>query len=259
MGVNFMAALKNTDRIRAEAAPVLESLIGDTLSAAGGAGRTLQAAVVFGSATGKHYIHGKSDINIFMVFDKVDMTLLKALTPVFNRNFKKLRARPVVVDSEFIDSSTDVFPMEFLEWKEGSVAVYGDNPLDSAEISQQNLRLEIEENLRGKRLRLIQSYFEIGGGPAQFRRFLDGTLPNFTTVFRNILRLTGTAPERDPDALMKAVEDKTGVKLDAFRRLLNCKRQGGKLSGAEIDSLFSGYIEELDALTRFIDGFGTQK
>jgi len=254
-----MATMKNADKVRKEVAPLLEALLEDTLKAAAGAGRSLTAAVLFGSATGRHYTQGKSDINTFMVFDQADMPLLKALLPVFNRHFKKLRARPIVVDAEFIADSTDVFPMEFLEWKEGSVAFHGDNPLDAVEISRQNLRLEIEENLRGKGLRLIQSYFEVGGNPARFRSFLESTLPNFMTAFRNILRLAGETPERDPDALMRAVESKSGVKLDSFRGLLQSKKHSGKLSGAELDSLFRGYVEELEALTRYIDAFDTGK
>ncbi|MFA6449375.1 MAG: hypothetical protein WCX65_07910 [bacterium] len=254
-----MATIKNSDKMRKEVAPMLEALLEDTLAAAKSGGRSLTAAVLFGSATGQHYVQGKSDINTFMVFDQVDLPLLKTLLPVFNRHFKKLRARPIVVDSEFIADSTDVFPMEFLEWKEGSVAFHGVNPLDTADISRLNLRLEIEENLRGKNLRLTQSYFEVGGNPAKFRSFLESTLPTFFTVFRNILRLTGAAPERDQDSLIKAIETKTGLRLVAFRGLLQAKKRRGKLSSAELDSLFSAYIAELDALTRYIDSFETEK
>jgi hypothetical protein len=178
---------------------------------------------------------------------------------VFNRHLKKLRARPVVIDSEFMFDASDVFPMEFLEWKESSIAFHGENPLNGLEISKQNLRLEIEENLRGKGLRLTQSYFEVGGNTNQFRDFLESTLPNFLTVFRNILRLAGQAPEYDPEKLMKAVEMLTGIDMTGFRRLIQSRAGAMKLTAGELETVFHAYLEELDKITEYTDSFDAGK
>ncbi len=254
-----MANLKNSDKIKPDVLGALDALTDDVLRAVSAMGRSLVAGVLFGSATGPRYRPGKSDINVFMVFDRVDMALLKALLPVFNRNLRKLRSRPVVVDSEFMYDATDVFPMEFLEWKESSIAFYGTSPLDSVDISRQNLRLEIEENLRGKRLRLVQSYFEVGGNAAQFRGFLEGTLPNFLTVMRNVLRMAGEAPEYDPEKLIKAIGLLTGIDLTGFKRLLQSKTGALKLTAGELETVFHAYLEELEKITEYVDSYDATK
>jgi predicted nucleotidyltransferase len=254
-----MANLKNSEKIRPELVPILSALTDDASRAAAAAGRSLVAAALFGSATGPRYRPGKSDVNVFLVFDQVDMALLKALLPVFNRHLKKLRSRPVVVDSEFMFDASDTFPMEFLEWKESSISFFGTSPLDAADISRQNLRLEIEENLRGKRLRLVQSYFEVGGNAARFLEFLESTLPNFLTVFRNVLRLAGDAPEYEPEKLMKAIELRTGIDLTGFRRLIQSKACMMKITAGELDTVFHAYLEELDKITEYIDSFDASK
>ena len=250
-----MTALVKTDGIRKELAAMLGPLAEQTIEAARSAGKTLDAAVLFGSAAGPSYVPGKSDVNIFMVFDIVDVALLNALRPVFDRWMKKLRARPVVTDRAFISGSADVFPMEFLEWKERSVAFYGENPAGKIPISLQNLRLQIEENLRGKRLRLIQASLEIGSKPAKFQPFLESTLSTFATIFRNILRLAGSpaAGAGDPDSVIAGVESLAGFKLSAFRELAAMKKSKTKAPAGKLETVFQSYLTELDSLTEFVD------
>lgn len=250
-----MTNLKNTEKIRPEIVPILSDLTQDAAMAASHVGRRLVAAALFGSATGPRYRPGESDINVFMVFDKVEMSLLRALAPVFSRHLKKLRSRPTVVDSEFMFDSYDVFPIEFLEWKESSVTFYGVSPLEATEISQAHLRHEIEENLRGKQLRIIQSYFETDGNSAKFLEYLESIFPNLMTVYRNILRLAGDAPEYDVEKLLKAIEMRTGIDQTGYRRLARLKAGLLKLTAAELEPVFKECFEELEQITEYMDSF----
>jgi len=252
-----MARLLEEKMIRSELVPVLSALLDDTLKAAAAAGRELDSAVLFGSAISKSYVPKKSDVNVFMVFDVADLPLLKELTPVMNRHYKKLRAYPVVIDRDFIANSTDVFPMEFLEWKERSRVIYGADPLEGVEISQDNLRLQIEENLRGKRMKLFQAFFEINSRKGKLQPFVEETLPNFTTVLRNLLRLLGEAPNRETLSVIDAVQEKTGVSLTSLRRFYCMKTDGVKVDQKEAEILFKGFLDELAELTRVVDSYDT--
>ena len=252
-----MAKLENEEKIRKELAPVLSSLIDDTLKAGGVAGLELESAVLFGSAVGKSYVPKKSDVNIFMVFDRTDVALLKELTPIFRRYYKKLKAYPVVIDRDFIENSRDVFPMEFLEWKERSVVFFGKDPLEGVDISLDNLRLQIEENLRGKRMKLIQSFFDLDPKRGKLQEFIEDTLPNFLTVLRNILRLMCETPHRETQAVLDTVEEKTGVSLTNMRRFYCMKTDGVKIDRQESEILFKGMLDELAELTKVIDRFDT--
>lgn len=250
-----MAELKDREKIRQELVPTLSSLLDDTLGAATETGCVLKSVVLFGSAIGKHYVPGKSDVNIFMVFDHTDLELLKQLRNVFNKYAKKLKGRPIVVDTEFVIHSVDVFPMEFYEWRDRSRVIYGENPLKNIEISRDNLRLQIEENLRGKRMKMVQAFFDMDPRKKHLQPFLEDTLPNFITVLRNILRLLGEPENRDTFSLIDAVEEKSGVSLSKMKRLQRMKVDEVKVGTKELEITFNGYLEELDGLTRFVDGY----
>lgn len=252
-----MADLVNKNNLKPEIAPTLEALLEDVVSAVAPSGASVVSAVLYGSAATKDYVPGKSDINVYIVFDRIDLPLLQALRPVYAKYFKKLKSNPVTLDDEYITDSQDVFPMEFLEWKEKSVVFFGEDPLSGLNISGENLRLQIEQNLRGKKLRLIQSYFEMDPKRRQLQPFLLGTLPNFIVVARNVLRLLDAAVASDIYTMLGALERLSAIEMPTFKRLVRIKYENLKVGDAEIEIMFKDFIAEIDRLIIFIDKFNT--
>ena len=254
-----MAQLQNIDHIKEPLRPILSDLLDETIGAASGAGAKLHSAVLYGSAATRQYQHGRSDVNVYMVFDTVNIDLLKALRGVFRKHFKKLKANPVVLDDEYFKGSTDVFPMEFLEWQEKSIVFHGGDLLRDLNISLENLRLSIELNLRGKRMRLIQSYFEFDPRKGRFMQFLLSTLPDFTVACRNLLRLMDAAVTADVADMLSTLERKSDVELKTLKRLVQMKQDNMKVGASEADILFKQFLAELDRLIAFVDSFNAQE
>lgn len=248
-------AIENEGLLRPFLVPILNALLDDTLTAADKTECSLVSAALYGSAAGGDFVEKKSDVNVLLIFDRVDLDLLNALRAVFKKHFPKLKAYPVVTDREYIIDSTDVFPMEFLEWKERNILIYGDDLLKDVEISLKNLRLEIEENLRGKKLRLIQSYFEIPPGKGRIQDFIEATMPNFIVAFRNLLRLSNAPIPEDTQGVFREVGRLAGVRLSNFNRLHHIKSQGLRIKPPETEILFKGYLQEIDAIIEYVDGF----
>ncbi len=253
-----MTATINVDRIRPELAGPVRDLVSRVVQTANSTGRHLCSCVMYGSAVGRGYRAGKSDVNLLFVFDSTDMELLNNLRGIFRKSLKVMKSLPVVVDVDFMKNSTDVFPMEFLEWKERSLLVFGEDFLGGLNISQDNLRYQIEENLRGKGMRVAQGVLGMAPVKGSSQRFLESTLPNFLTVIRNILRLTGNTPDPDlePAALITLAAQKTGVSLDSLKKIAAIRAAGSKVPQPEIDGLYDNYLRELKVLTAFVDSYG---
>ncbi|MEW5946255.1 MAG: hypothetical protein AB1742_08660 [bacterium] len=248
-----MVYLLNEGRIRQGLVPVLRGLITDTLGAAGRTGCTLKTAALYGSVVGKDFVPGRSDVNVLLVFESVKFDLLRELRGAFRRHAGKLRANPVVIDEEYIRGSADVFPMEFLEWKQRSLVIYGEDALEGIEVAEENLRLEIEENLRGKKLRLTQSYFEAPRGRGKLQGLAEGALANFAAAFRGILRLKGMEAKGEFLDTLDALSGMCGSRLSNVRRLYQLKTEGLKLSAEEEEKLFRGYLGDIDEVIGYVD------
>lgn len=249
-----MAALLNESRLKPFLVPILGELIDDVAAAASGRA-ALECAALFGSGVTADFVPKKSNVNVLLVFDSAGFDLLAALKPVFKKHNPKLKANPVVIDREYIANSTDVFPMEFLEWKERHVVIFGEDLISGIDVSTANLRREIEENLRGKKLRLMQSFFEIPVEKGKIQDFLEFTLPNFTVVFRNIIRLTGATPSQDTAEVFREAAKITGAHLSTFIRLRQIKTQSLRIKPPETELLFKGVLAEVDSVIRWIDKY----
>ncbi|MEW6201940.1 MAG: hypothetical protein AB1546_08190 [bacterium] len=248
-----MFYLLNEGSIRPPLIAPLRSLVQEVVALAEKNNNSLKCAALFGSVVGKDFIPKKSNINILLIFDHIEIHILKDLREPFKNNLPKFKTFPVVIDEEYIHRSGDVFPMEFLEWKEKHIHIYGDNLLRDIEVSFENLRLEVEENLRGKKLRLIQAYFEIATGKAHLQSFLETTLPNFLVVFRNLLRLNNKPVPDDVPAMLDSLSEICGVHFPNVKRLFCLKTEALKVKPNEAEILFKGYLQEITDVTRYVD------
>lgn len=253
-----MAELKNKSHIKRELAGALSPLVDDALAAAAGSGANLLCAALYGSAAARDFSPGRSDVNVFLVFDKADVALLRSLRAAFKKHIKKLKTNPIVVDLKTLEGSAAVFPMEFLEWKERSLVFYGENPLDEIEIPAGGMGLLIEESLRGRRLRLAQAFMETDMNAARTQAFLMAALPGLVVVCRNIMRMQGAAALSDIFSMLGALERKCGCELATIKRLLRLKGDSIRVGGKELDLMFKELLAEIDGLADYVGGLNAE-
>ncbi len=246
-----MGEILNKDKLNPYLTNILENFVGNILSIDEDKPNCI---MLYGSAVGKNFIAGKSDVNLLLIYDQVNFNLLKVLKRIFKKFIKSLKTNPVVIDINYIKSSADVFPMEFLEWKEKNLIIWGKNPFEELQISNENLRLEIEENLKGKLLRLIQSYFELEDNSIKLRLFLEKTINNFIVVFKNIIRLKSQTPPENELSIIELLSKEIDIELPNSKMIIDMKKNPKlKKSKEEIESIFEGYINEIQKVAEYVD------
>ena len=78
------------------------------------------------------------------------------------RKVKSRKIALLTLSENDLVSSTDVFPIKFLNIKRNHKIYYGKDVMSSLEISKQNLRLRCEQEVKNLMLRLRQSYLSSG-------------------------------------------------------------------------------------------------
>ena len=166
-------------------------------------------------------------------------------------------APPLLLDRRWIEDARDVFPIEFLELREHHVLLHGEtDPFADLPVNLDHLRLEVEQQLRGKLLHLWEAYLETRrlGAPAARAAARDAAG----------LRL-------DP-ARRAAPGGRTGRRRGATRRpssprssdafACRSRRSAGSsacgaarehLASDELEALFEAYLAELRGLTDALD------
>ncbi|MBW2423617.1 MAG: hypothetical protein JRG86_05175 [Deltaproteobacteria bacterium] len=221
---------------------------------------SLVAVAVTGEAASSTYRAGQTPLQSVVVLEEVTPVALRASRPALRRWARRRIPTPLFLDPAYLASALDSFPLEFLEIAEHHVLLHGDASLfESIQIDPAHLRLEVEEQLRGKMLHLWEAYLEHGGRRRDLERLLQDPLPGFAVALRGLIRLregNGKAGERlrrEGVELIDAVASELALELPTFRRLEAARTAGSGLASAELESLFESFLSELRGIVRVID------
>jgi len=160
---------------------------------------------------------------------------------------------PLFLSREYINSSLDVFPIEFLNLQAHYKVIYGEDVLKNFSIDRKFLRLQCERELKGKLLQLREQFLETGGNRAEIEKLIARSVPTFYSIFRALIFLQDTAiPPRSND-LLSLISHDTGLDSTRFLDILKIKEGTKKLSAGEAVSFMEEYIEQIKKLSAFVD------
>lgn len=213
-------------------------------------GDNLKSISLYGSAVGEDFIPKKSNVNLLLVMERIDPPDLKKSLKLINQGRKK-GIIPLLLTVEHMKSSTDTFPIEFLEMKENYILIYGKDILDELEVNSRNVRLQCEQQLKGGLIRLYQVYLEIGMREKRIRSLLINSLTSFIPIFRSLLRLKGKALPVKKRDIISDLEREFTVNGGLFLKVLEMKE--GKKVKDNLEKLFGDYLEEVEKLCIICD------
>jgi hypothetical protein len=163
----------------------------------------------------------------------------KALRPIeehVKEWVKKHHPPPLIFsESEWLDSS-DVFPIEIEDMREAHLLLRGTDPLEKVQTTAQDLRRELEREIRGKLLQLRTEFAAAASDGRALSGLLVDSAPTFFILFRAVIRLTGNVPPQDARSLVRETSQVT-QNLNAH------------------DPVGERYLEQIEKIASFIDSF----
>ena len=213
-------------------------------------GENLKSIYVYGSAASSEFIKGRSNVNMLMVFERIDPQDLQRSLKTVSAGRKKGIVAPLMLTEEHIKRSTDVFPIEFLEIKENNIFLYGHDILKDVNIGRDNIRLQCEQQIKGGLVRLYQSYLEVGENAGQLHRLLVDSLKSMLPGFRSLMRIKEIKVSPDRRNTIKEVSREFSLKQEIFDSILDIIE--GK-SHKDVHGIFGAYIEEIEKLGIEVD------
>jgi hypothetical protein len=230
-------------------------------------GDALLAVVLYGEASGPGYRPRKSPLALVVLLEQVSPEALRATRTRVGAWRRRRIPTPMLMDPLYIESSLDVFPLEFLEIGDQHRVLHGQSdPFADLAIDVAHLRLEVEEQIRGKMLHLWEAYLEAGRSKRTLKRLLTETPPGFEVILRGMLKLreealppdagagpAGARPDH-PEALLASVEEEFGIELPTLRRLEAVRQDRDRLQRGELEDVFEAYLTEVRRLGRIVDG-----
>jgi hypothetical protein len=213
----------------------------------------LRGILVYGSATGKEFVQKRSDINTLILLKEVKPSHLKKYFPLQKKYHKKGIIAPLFLDWDYVLSSADVFPLEFLDIKENHLLLWGENPFKELVFDLKNLRFQCEQELKGKMIRLRQSYLELGGKPGELEKLLIKSFSSLSSALKGLLRLKNNERFKVDEDFSILLKREFQIETEVFSKVLNLKKSKVKLNKSELENLFFDYLKNLKELTDIVD------
>ena len=217
-------------------------------------GSELVSLIVYGSAAAGSYVKGKSDINLLVVLTEAGKDRLDAAFDKVKYWKKRGVATPLVMTRQFIETSLDSYPIEFLNMKNSHILVHGEDVLKDLVFKPADLRLQIEREIKGKIILLTQGYLETEGAARALRQLIRKSFTAFVSIFNALLFLKqGKAPQTRRETI-KEVCNQFSLDTAVFERCSDIKEGKDKLASKEIINIFKKYLREVEKIGNIVDG-----
>lgn len=191
---------------------------------------------------------------ILVVFNELNLNnLLK--NSKFMKKFEKASYVPIFLTRDHIDTSYDVFPLEYINMKSSYNIVYGEDILKDIQISDENIRLESEQKIKGALIRITQVILEEGDKIKRLKNVCFMALEELELGIKGILSLKGIASGENRDDL-EVFEQETNINIQPIIEIRNWKN---KIEPSDAKKLIFDFYENIEELANFIDKMTIEK
>jgi predicted nucleotidyltransferase len=216
--------------------------------------KDLISIILFGSAVTDDYIPKKSDLNFLIVLDSKGIQKINRAQKRINKWLKKKISPPLFLTKDYILSSLDSFPIEFLNMQSAYQVIFGKDTLSTLKLNKKDIRLQCERELKSKLLHLRQGYILTRGKAKALRGLIQKSIVTFTSIFKALLYLRGKEiPGTKKEVMITTCQEFQEIEESFFLNLLSIRESGTKLSKDELDKNVQTYIVQIEALGEAVD------
>lgn len=216
-------------------------------------GDRLVAAILYGSAVMGDWHEPTSDLNVLCVMDRLTPQELAQSEPIFRWWRQQGNPPPLLLTAEEVRTATDCFPMEFHDMREHRRVLHGRDVIEDLEIDRSFYRAQVEHELRAKQIRLRQQAAQVIANSEKLLKLMTDSISTFCVLGRHALILSGHPAHWKKQEIVAALENVMGRPLPAANEILAIRGAGKRSASKELPSLLGDYLEETDALVRFVD------
>ena len=217
-------------------------------------GSNLLSIYLYGSGARGEYIQGKSDINFLVVIKSEGLKFLSGVWEYLDKWEKRGISTPLILTESYLSSSLDTFPLEFHNMKEANDLVFGKDLLENIFINDNDLRVQVEHELKAKLLSLRQGFMRTKGNRNELVDLISLSLPTMSAIFNGTLHLKKIEINGKKSLkLYTAVENTFKLRKGLFRDLQDVKLAVGKRTTSELIELMEEYMTAIRSIFRNVD------
>jgi len=208
---------------------------------------------VVGSALTPDFIPRQSDVNSCVGVYEVTLEFLDFIVRLGKKYSQYDVAAPLLMTPGYIETSLDVFPVEFLNFSAIHHTMFGPDLLRDLSIDHTHLLLQCEREVKSKLLWLHQGYIESLDDEKQLVVWLSNSITGYIPLFRAILYLDGHKLMLSAQDTAAALEKYIGLDTEIFKKIVRLKNPNTAEDDEQLCDCFADYYKATRDLTRYVE------
>ncbi|MEA2115960.1 MAG: hypothetical protein U9P36_11350 [Thermodesulfobacteriota bacterium] len=208
---------------------------------------------VVGSALTPDFIPGQSDVNSIVVVNEITLEFLDFIVRLGKKYSQYGVAAPLLMTPGYIETSLDVFPVEFLNFSAIHHTMFGPDILRDLSIDSTHLLLQCEREVKSKLLWLHQGYIESLDDEKQLVVWLSNSITGYIPLFRAILFLDGHKLMLSAEDTAAALEKYIGLDTKIFKKIVQLKNPDTAEDDEQLCNCFADYYKATQDLSKYVE------
>jgi hypothetical protein len=160
-------------------------------------------------------------------------------------------ATPLILPQGEFLRSLDAFPLEYGEIIRAHSRVFGDDPFAGVTINREDLRREVETQIKSHLMHLREGFIEAGGKPAAIADLVGASAAAFTSLLRHVAWLNGRV---DPDRAQATLDGARAAGVsDRIVADMLALEQRSTVPTTDPARLIPEYLAAVEQLARAVD------
>jgi len=216
-------------------------------------GDNLLSVAVYGSAARGDFTPKRSDVNLAVLLRDLKLDDLTGSLKLVARGIKRRIVAPLFLTREYISSSLDVFPLEFMDMRDSHVILFGEDFLADLKIEIPDLRRQCEREMKGLLLRLRQAYLELGRSAKGIELLLHKSLNSLIPILRGVLTVKGVAAPEGKEGTLRVAAGECEIDAAPLLAVLRDKVGDEKIEGKDAAQVLEDVLAQVRKLAKAVD------
>ena len=215
----------------------------------------LVSAIVYGDAV-RNPETPPPNVNVMIVLLSINVETLDQLAGPVQKARRSFGLSPLILTEEDLYSSTDVFPIKFINMRRHHRVLVGKDVLTNLVVGVEHLRLRCEQEIKNLMLRMRSFYVQNAQYPKMIRDTLTTATTSLLTSFSALLILKNEpVPDSNLELIDKAAEI-LALNTDSLKAVFELSKQP-KVDAARVRKLYESFMETVRSTAKIADGFET--
>lgn len=198
-------------------------------------------------------------LRVLIVLDVLDLTSLNACADALQAVSGSELVAPMVLSHAELVSSTDVFPVTFLEMKQHYEVLTGKDVLAELVISDAHLRLRCEQELKNLLLRMQSAFLRQNHHATALLESVRASYSAFQRCLRTAIRVYGDPLPDDERETVSLAAKKLGLDREVIERIEETCGVDSSVGAEALAEIYGQMLVEVHRAATVIDALGEEE